>query len=402
MKKIAFALCVVLLLQTVGCSKAFMPPEASDSGDVYEHVPPESPPDAVIGEEQTPADLLPAPVKLSASDLSDILDAIDLTEASLTYHREAETTYPADAAIRAESYLDEFKSLELSAYTLPDEWDGNVDDFMRLTTPDVTIISPQRGYGDNRLLYLMTENSEGWFILPYEQDEPNRMYWQIYSNFFSWYEEAKAASLFGGTGTPLTAAELDYFEEYTTSIWTEYDAEWGGYIGGSTEISCFFTSHYSDPRDMDANAFLAYCPVRSTLIIGGEEDEEEWQLVQKVINFRSGEDNPVISLDDLPVPCHRHRRTEINELLTTYAGITVEEMHTDWTSEAQYVPETDSFYTFTSDFGPGRFIPCYGEKNGDIVTLWAAPDNYDDTANMLTLQKSGENWRILSHEAVNW
>jgi hypothetical protein len=77
-------------------------------------------------------------------------------------------------------------------------------------------------------------------------------------------------------------------------------------------------------------------------------------------------------------------------------------MHTDWTSEAQYVPETDSFYTFTSDFGPGRFIPCYGEKNGDIVTLWAAPDNYDDTANMLTLQKSGENWRILSHEAVNW
>ena len=78
----------------------------------------------------------------------------------------------------------------------------------------------------------------------------------------------------------------------------------------------------------------------------------------------------------------------------------MEEMHTDWLTEALYIPETDCFYTFTSDFGPGTFYPRYGEKNGDIVTLWAAPAGYDGSTRMLTLQKSGENWHILSHNTV--
>ncbi len=75
-------------------------------------------------------------------------------------------------------------------------------------------------------------------------------------------------------------------------------------------------------------------------------------------------------------------------------------MHTDWKEAAFYIPETDCFYTFTSDFGPGTFIPCYGERNGDVVTLWEAPDVYDkNTTDVLTLQKSGDRWLILSHQA---
>ena len=84
-----------------------------------------------------------------------------------------------------------------------------------------------------------------------------------------------------------------------------------------------------------------------------------------------------------------------------YAGITVEEMHTNWIEEAFYISETDCFYTFSSDFGPGSFIPCYGEKDGDIVTLWAAPAEYDGSTSMLTLQKSGESWHILSHTTIS-
>ena len=80
-----------------------------------------------------------------------------------------------------------------------------------------------------------------------------------------------------------------------------------------------------------------------------------------------------------------------------YAGITVEEMHTNWLEEAFYIPETDCFYTFSSDFGPGTFIPCYGERNGDIVTLWEAPGAESGVSDMLVLQKNGENWHILSH-----
>ena len=87
----------------------------------------------------------------------------------------------------------------------------------------------------------------------------------------------------------------------------------------------------------------------------------------------------------------------ITEILTKYAGITVEEMHTDWLKDALYIPETDCFYTFSSDFGPGTFLSCYGEKDGDIVTLWESPSAESGDADMLVLQKNGENWQILSH-----
>ena len=77
-------------------------------------------------------------------------------------------------------------------------------------------------------------------------------------------------------------------------------------------------------------------------------------------------------------------------------------MHTDWKEEAFYIPETDCFYTFTSDYGPGTFIPCYGERDGDTVTLWEAPDIYDENiADALTLQESGDTWHILSHQAAS-
>lgn len=215
--------------------------------------------------------------------------------------------------------------------------------------------------------------------------------------FSSWYAEAQTASIYSGEGIPLTTQELDYFQEHTTSTWTEYDAEWGGYISGASAISCFFTSQYSDPRDMDAGEFLWYCPGQGVLEI---EDEDEWQLVQTKMDWRFGEDNHLATVGELPVPCHRLPRTYINEILTQYAGITVEDMHTDWTEEALYISETDCFYTFTSDFGPGMFIPCYGEKQGDIVTLWEAFNEYNGGSDVLTLQKSGENWHILSHQSA--
>ena len=145
---------------------------------------------------------------------------------------------------------------------------------------------------------------------------------------------------------------------------------------------------------MAVGEFLYYCPDQGVLEAG---DEEEFGIVQEKLDWRIGEDNHLATIDEMPVPCHRLSRSYINEILTKYAGITVEEMHTDWLKEAFYIPETDCFYTFSSDFGPGMFLPCYGEKNGDIVTLWEAPNTESGVSDMLVLQKSGENWHILSH-----
>ena len=82
-----------------------------------------------------------------------------------------------------------------------------------------------------------------------------------------------------------------------------------------------------------------------------------------------------------------------------YAGITIEDMHSDWKSNLCYIPETDCFYTFTSDFGPGAFNPSYGEKSGAIVTLWGASSCNEGPA-VLTLQKNGNGWLIRSFQAI--
>jgi len=406
MKKATVALCVVLLLFIIGCGKGFHMPESTDFAEAdeqlelepatdasmeHDEVPPESPTDSDIEDKQTHIESTPTPVPLYLSDLRDSLNALDLTEASLTYHGQTEETYPALAALRAERYFEEIKAYDLWGFPPPGDWKGN-DEYFQLRTPEVVMTSP---IGDHRyrcVLHLKTEKGEGWFILP---ESGYGLYdrW-IYSIFKSWFTEAKAASLHGGAGTPLTAAELDYFREYTTPAWAAPAEEW--------IICSFFTSHYSDPRDMDAESFLAYCTAGRKLKEGDEEDEAEWQLVAQELRRRGGEYPLNHTLNDLDVPCRRLPRAEINEILMKYVGITVEEMRTDWTKEELYVPETDCFYVFTSDFGPGKFEPAYGEKNGDIVTLWTGPDETDLSARMMKLQKDGEIWRILSHEAVDW
>ena len=382
---VGFTVSFLLLLFMVGCN------------NMGEQTPLEPTVDPV----ETPSEPVPASVELGVSDLNNVLATLDLSAATLTYHGETEATYPANAAIRAESYIEKLKSFTWKKYTPPAEWDRHDDYFCQLTVSGVIITSHQRGYNDSRPLHLITENGEGWFILPYIQNEQDNHVeqenWMIFDVFSSWYAEAQTAAIFGGEGFPLSAEELDYFQEYTASTQTEYSAILGGYTTSASEISCFFTSQYGDTRDMNASEFLQYCPWLGDLEI---EDEEEWQFVQKKVDWRFGEDNHLATVGELPVPVHRLPRTYINEILTQYAGITVEEMHTDWTEEALYIPETDCFYTFTSDFGPGMFSPCYGEKIGDFVILWEAFNEYQGTADVLTLQKNGESWHICSHQST--
>ena len=78
--------------------------------------------------------------------------------------------------------------------------------------------------------------------------------------FSSWYEESETASLCRGTGVPLTAEEMDDFQDFTESTRMEYHEEWSGYSDHSTEISCFFTSRYADVRELNFEEFMRYFP----------------------------------------------------------------------------------------------------------------------------------------------
>jgi len=381
------ALSAALLLSSVGCSRAGeeMPPEETD--------PPvtENAPDA--------PEAAPAPAALRVADLVDILDALDLSEATLTYHSDIKTedSYPADAAIRAEDYIEKLKAFAWVIYEPSAEQEPEADRFYQLSTSGAAITAFPGGHDSSRLLHLITNDGEGWFILPDIKSEQEQLVtqpsWMMTELFFQWYTEARSASLYSGSGTPLSAEELTWFEEYTTSTYTEYDPEFGGYHSGSTPISCFFTSQYDDVRELNFKEFLRYFP--------GDGDGTPHPVSDAEFEALKGVDGwPfewVEKRDDMPVPIHKYPRSTVDAVLTKYAGITTADLLD--TSGVAYLEEYDAFYNYTSDFGPGMFTPRYGEKNGSIVTLWRIPA-YDGSTGMLKLEKVGEAWHILSHQSV--
>ena len=343
--------------------------------------------------EQAPPEPTSAPAELSVSDLNDILSTLDLASASLTCHGEAKESYPADAAICAESYREELKDFPWEAYSPPSELDENDAEFYRLSAPN-TVITTFPGRCDSSYpIHLVTDDGEGWFVLPQaEVDTATQTGATIYTIFSSWYSEARTASLCGENGIPLMAEELLYFRQYTESIWTEYDAEWDGYRSGSTEISCFFTSFYDDVRKLNFDDSMRYFP--------GDRNNPAQTTDAESEALTHVEGWPFTEPDKMPVPIHKYPRSRVDAVLLKYAGITTAELDT---TGVAYLAEYDAFYTYTSDFGPGTFIPYYGEKTENIVRLWDIPAEYDGSTNeskCLTLQKSGEDWRILSYQAT--
>ena len=344
--------------------------------------------------EQAPPELTPVPTELSVSNLKDILCSLDLSSSSLTCHSEAgDTTYPTDDAICAESYLEELKGFAWEAYSPPTELDENDAEFYRLTAPNVTMTAFLGRYDSNHPIYLMTDEGDGWFVLPSADDETTAQRGEIiYTIFSSWYNEARTASLCGKSGNPLTSEELKYFRQYTESTRAGYDAEHGGYdYVTSTEISCFFTSFYDDVRKLNFEEFMRYFPGdRSD---SAQTTEAEFEALKQVEDWPFTE---VENLDNMPVPVHKYPRSRVDSVLMKYAGITTAELDT---TGVAYLKDYDAFYNYSSDFGPGSFIPYYGEKNGDIVTLWEAPAEENVTADILVLQKESGNWRILCYQS---
>ena len=342
-----------------------------------------------------------APTTLTIADLKEILSALDASNSTLTYcNGENEETHPANAAIRTKKYIKELQDYDVwETCQPPESWNPSGEYYYKFHGDGISLISYQSGFTGLQPLHVTTDTGDGWFRLsdiPAEQDNSAQQFgWMVYDTFGKWYSEARTADLYRSTSPPLTADELDELEAYTACQVSIYIEEWGGYTVSPTPISCFFTSLYDDPRDMDANTFITYCP---SLKVLDSDDEDEFRLVQKKINFRAT-DGHLLTLEEMPTPCHRLPRSYINDILMQYAGITIEDMHSDWKSNLCYVPETDCFYTFTSDFGPGAFNPSYGEKSGAIVTLWGASSCNEGPA-VLTLQKNGNGWLIRSFQAI--
>lgn len=154
-------------------------------------------------------------------------------------------------------------------------------------------------------------------------------------------------------------------------------------------ITCFFTSFYAEPAKLDLGEFLLYCPVGSILEDG---DAEEYRKVLEAVQI-DPDQFPLPS--DYIVPVHRYRKADVSALLKKYAGITVEDLAS--LEGTVYLEEYESFYNFTSDFGPGVFICAGGEKTGTTVRLWSG-EQEDGTRKILTLQEQDGKYIIASFE----
>jgi len=372
----ALAAAALILSIVVGCSNTNGQDSSTSIADPVE-----------VPSEQTP-DL----VELSVSDLNEILAALDPSEAALTYHGQTDSTCDAGSAIRAGSYIKRLQNFTWEECHAPDGWDGSNAHHYVFAAPSMTLTAYHSNPEDGRFLHVATEYGEGMFILPYltdeESGETKQVSWMIYDTFKQWYDEARTASLCGGAGTALTAEELDWFEGYTASVQTSR-SETGGYHSSATEISGFFTSYYDDVADLNFKEFMWYFPGNGDAV---PVTDAEFEALKNVDVWPLKEFE---SLESMPVPIHKYSRSTVDAALAKYAGITTANLDT---SSVAYLAEYDSYYNYTSDFGPGYFIPCYGEKSADTVTLWEAPSGESGNSDMLVLKNTGDNWHILSHQ----
>lgn len=224
----------------------------------------------------------------------------------------------------------------------------------------------------------------------YDRNMTSRQYVRSPELYASIVELAQSNGALSGSALrgDLTQEQVDRANEAFQSDVKLPDGGWG-----PSEISCFFTSSYNDPTQIDLEEFLAYCPLAEIL----ENDEvEEFQAViakdGSWDDWEYGLDSP----GNLPVPVKRYPREKVSALLQKYAGVSVEKL--DW-SHCLYVEEYDAFYNFTSDFGPG-FFPCAGGQiMEDAVLLWSKPDKNGERCE-LTLRRSGDRWLIQSHHTI--
>lgn len=190
-------------------------------------------------------------------------------------------------------------------------------------------------------------------------------------------------------GTPLTEEELARADEAFNCY---------GHPGDKArELGCFFTSAYADVTELDFEAFLQYYFVESTELEDG--DAEEFRALADLPDFPwDAEDlerwGNVPS--GLPVPVHRISGAAVNKTLETYAGITAADLKN--TEGILYLSDYDSYYNFTSDYGPGSFQSAEGVRDGDTVRLRSGPawGNGGEVIQELTLREKDGRWLIQS------
>jgi len=132
-----------------------------------------------------------------------------------------------------------------------------------------------------------------------------------------------------------------------------------------SRISCFFTSYYADPSEIDMVEFLRYCPVGVMLTNADSEEFLAWMEAAQWPGHEGNFQKP----SEFYVPVRRLANADVSAILMQYAGISTADLKNY--GSAVYLDKYDAFYNYTSDFAPGRFECTGGETDGRIVRFWS-------------------------------
>ena len=159
--------------------------------------------------------------------------------------------------------------------------------------------------------------------------------------------------------------------------------------GETDPVSAFFTSYYETPEALDLQEFLRYFPDDG--LVEGDPADPEFQALTAHPLWPYGEG------EFLSTPIHRYTRAHVDQVLERYAGITTQDLSGVGMDNVIYLEEYDAWYNFTSDYGPGMFIPVYGLREGTTVRLWERPSGSGTPGDVLTLEETEDGFRIRSH-----
>jgi hypothetical protein len=124
-------------------------------------------------------------------------------------------------------------------------------------------------------------------------------------------------------------------------------------------LHCIIRSTFNAPEEIHFGSFLQYFQLMDTM------SEEEKKALENSDVWMSDR-----GVDDLPVPTKPYRADTINKVLEYYLGISFDELNEEGKEGYIYFPEYDTYYTQSSDWGPGMFICTWGEKEDTQVKLY--------------------------------
>ena len=151
-----------------------------------------------------------------------------------------------------------------------------------------------------------------------------------------------------------------------------------------------FTSLYQDPRELNFSAFMRYFGIGDPTVT--EATEEDFRALRDYGYDFWG--SPWRHVEDIETPLKRIPASTVEAALRLYFDIGLSDLKSDYRTRYYYLPQTDCFYSTTSDFGPGAVQPAWGEKKDDLVRLWFG-------STCLTCRKLEDRWIIVSYWSEN-